>query len=220
MTEADKICPQCGAQYRWYDNECLDCHVALEQLPESDPEPVIVFQTTDRALVPLATIALDQAGIAHEVGSGGTWGPGGRPGDPLDDRVVVVVRAGDAERARELLAELNAAVPEEAKPLVVDVDRSQVVAPAIVPNEEQVSLFDPGTGRTIGHLTFPQFDSLAALLEREDSDDNYYIDEPTLTMLEEGGADAAAVALLRGALAGRSGMDVQYVQAERDPDYE
>jgi len=78
-----------------------------------------------------------------------------------------------------------------------------------------VHLFDLANGRELGVLSDEQFAFLADHLEAEDADDDdYYVNEATLTLLQDQGADPPVLALLREALAGRSEMDIRWQRDE------
>jgi hypothetical protein len=66
------------------------------------------------------------------------------------------------------------------------------------------------SGQLIGRISDSDLQFLMDQLEEESSDDrDYYIDEATIEMLEEDGASAALVALLRSAVADHSeGLDI------------
>jgi hypothetical protein len=67
------------------------------------------------------------------------------------------------------------------------------------------------TGRSLGEIGEAQLRQLFDLLEEEsEADRDYWIDEATLELLAERGADPALVARLRDALAGREGFDVAW----------
>lgn len=184
--------------------------------PGVNDDLVSVFETTEAGLLPLARVTLEQAGIEYAVENRGLADQilgrrssmtVGETGTPLH----VVVRAQDAARARDLLADLGTgaaamAVPPGPTPL-----RGPVAAAGEAPASGHVELTNAETGTPVGRLTVPQFESLASLLERESStDDDYYVDEATIAMLEEKGADPAAVALLRQAMAGRADVTVRW----------
>jgi processive 1,2-diacylglycerol beta-glucosyltransferase len=124
------------------------------------------------------------------------------------------VRAEDEARAREVLRDLgtpNAAAPpgavaaEQATPAPAHRAATGVAASG------DVEITDADSGVRLGSLTPEQFDSMAAHLELESSrDDDFYIDEPTIAMLEEQHANPAVLALLRGALAGRTEMNIRW----------
>jgi processive 1,2-diacylglycerol beta-glucosyltransferase len=76
------------------------------------------------------------------------------------------------------------------------------------------NLYDAESGTLLGTITAAQLAFLTDQLEEEDSEDrDYYIDRATLTWFEEQNADAALMALLRGALADREGMDIRWQEA-------
>lgn len=78
-----------------------------------------------------------------------------------------------------------------------------------------IRLWDVATDAQIGTISEDQLADLVDALEEESaSDDEYYVDDATVDMLEDGGADPDLVTLLRDALAERGGeMDVRW---ERD----
>lgn len=77
-----------------------------------------------------------------------------------------------------------------------------------------IELREAGTGRVIGAISEAQLQFLRDQLEEESSQDtDYFIDAATLEMFEERGAEAALVALLRGALGAADGIDVQWVRS-------
>ena len=72
-------------------------------------------------------------------------------------------------------------------------------------------LYDKDSGALIGSLTEAQLQFLIDQLEEETgTDQDYYINETTIDMFAEAGADAALVSLLRDALAGRPDMEVRW----------
>ena len=74
-----------------------------------------------------------------------------------------------------------------------------------------VQLFDTESGTPVGTITEAQLDFLMTELEEESSRDrDYYIAAATVDMLEEDGADAELVKLLRGALGGREGVELRW----------
>lgn len=116
-----KYCPNCGAEYRSGD-ECWECQVALVDhppepvsQPESQPvsrDRVVVFRSGRRMDAELVRGRLEADGLEASIWSGGL-GPWrmesaltevtGVANDFNSHRVVV--DAGDAERAREVLDE-------------------------------------------------------------------------------------------------------------------
>jgi len=76
-----------------------------------------------------------------------------------------------------------------------------------------VQLYDAERGTRLGEISDAQLQSLMDSLEEESAtDQDYYLTAETIDMLEGDGADAGLVGLLRGALAGRQGMDVRWAR--------
>ncbi len=74
-----------------------------------------------------------------------------------------------------------------------------------------IQLHDKDTGAWIGAITEENLQFLTDQLEEESGEDqNYYLHESTLDLLEENGADKALISLLRGALSGRTEMEVRW----------
>jgi hypothetical protein len=74
-----------------------------------------------------------------------------------------------------------------------------------------VALIDAESGRTLGSISAAQFDWLSSRLELESSDDDdYYIDGPTLDMLEQDGAGTGLLAALRHALGQRKSVSIRW----------
>jgi processive 1,2-diacylglycerol beta-glucosyltransferase len=74
-----------------------------------------------------------------------------------------------------------------------------------------ILLHDKETGAFIGTITEAHLQFLIDQLEEETHDDqDYYINETTINMFEEAGADAALVTLLRGALDKRTEMELRW----------
>jgi hypothetical protein len=74
-----------------------------------------------------------------------------------------------------------------------------------------IQLHDKETGAWIGTITEYNLQFLIDQLEEESGDDqDYYINETTIDNFEEGGADKALVSLLRGALNGRTEMEIRW----------
>ena len=72
-------------------------------------------------------------------------------------------------------------------------------------------LFDKETGRRIGEINDEQLQFLCDQLEEESAaDQDYYINEDTIATFESEGADAALVALLRGAMGEREEMEIRW----------
>jgi hypothetical protein len=74
-----------------------------------------------------------------------------------------------------------------------------------------VTLRDGETGQPIGTISDEQLRFLQDQLEEESpSDQDYWIDPPTLDALREAGADEALVKLLESAIGGREGCEVRW----------
>ena len=74
-----------------------------------------------------------------------------------------------------------------------------------------IQLHDKDTGTWIGTITEDNLQYLIDQLEEESHEDkDYYINETTLDIFEERGADKALITLLRGALNGRTGMEIRW----------
>lgn len=77
-----------------------------------------------------------------------------------------------------------------------------------------VQLHDKDTGTWIGTITEDNLQYLIDQLEEESREDkDYYINETTLDIFEERGADKALITLLRGALNGRTEMEIRWSQS-------
>lgn len=74
-----------------------------------------------------------------------------------------------------------------------------------------IRLDDVEHGRTIGEISEAQLQFLIDQLEEtSNTDQDYYIDEGTLDLLEDAGADTALLDLLRSGLGERDGYDVRW----------
>ena len=74
-----------------------------------------------------------------------------------------------------------------------------------------VNLVDKETDRVIGSITEGQLEYLQAQLEEESPEDqDYWLDAASIDALEEGGADAALVQILRTALGDRDEMELRW----------
>ena len=74
-----------------------------------------------------------------------------------------------------------------------------------------IQLHDKDTGASIGTITEDNLQYLVDQLEEEARDDqDYYINETTIDLFEERGADKGLVSLLRGALKGRTEMEIRW----------
>ena len=76
-----------------------------------------------------------------------------------------------------------------------------------------VHLYDAERGTRLGTITDEQLQFLISELEEESrTDQDYYLSAGTVAMLEENGADAALVELLRRALGAREGLEVRWAR--------
>jgi hypothetical protein len=118
-SDRDRWCPSCRAHRKWYLTECPECgtplvDVATEEAPDPDLPLTPVFDIKDGAILPLATMALDDAGIEYAIRAANVIIPGVARGSEHTgfDKLVpgeILVRAEDAVRARDLLADLEKA---------------------------------------------------------------------------------------------------------------
>jgi hypothetical protein len=77
-----------------------------------------------------------------------------------------------------------------------------------------IQVHEKETGVFVGTITDAQLQFLIDQLEEESADDtDYYIDQATLELLEERGAETALVALLRQALGTRDGIEIVWSKA-------
>lgn len=78
-----------------------------------------------------------------------------------------------------------------------------------------IQVHDKDTGVWIGTLTEAHLQFLIDELEEESGDDqDYYINETTVDLFEEKGADKDLVSLLRSALTGRTEMEIRWSRSE------
>jgi hypothetical protein len=77
--------------------------------------------------------------------------------------------------------------------------------------DTMIRVYDNEMGALVGTITEEQLQFLIDQLEETSiSDQDYYLDENTLTVLEGAGADASLMVLLRSALGDRSGCDIRW----------
>ena len=73
------------------------------------------------------------------------------------------------------------------------------------------TLFNKVSGALIGKVSDDDLQALVDQLEEEHgTDEDYFIDAATVDLLEEGGASAALVGMLRTAVGDSEGIDVRY----------
>jgi hypothetical protein len=76
-----------------------------------------------------------------------------------------------------------------------------------------IRLTDAETGKLVGDVTEEQFKVLAGDLEEESAEDeDYWVDEATLDMLEEDGADPKLLAMLKATLGTREGFECRWAR--------
>lgn len=77
-----------------------------------------------------------------------------------------------------------------------------------------IKLYDTSNNALIGEINEAQLQFLIDQLEEESaSDRDYYINQPTLDLFAQRGADADLLALLRGALGQRQDMKIRWQKA-------
>lgn len=77
-----------------------------------------------------------------------------------------------------------------------------------------IQLHDAERGTPLGSITEEQLRFLVEELEEEVEDDrDYYISAETVEMLEDDGADPELIAVLRGALGGRDGVELRWTRS-------
>lgn len=223
--EPDKYCMSCGTKYPWYEEECPDCHQPLRPLPDDQaPAPnaelVAILRTSERALLPLFRLSLEQRGIDVTIEDSGfseqlfgrrSSATVGETRQPFS----ILVRSEDATRARQVLEDLQQPGTSTPAAPAASVTPTGPMAPT---EADAIDLEDAKTGTHIGSLTEAQFEDLSTHLERESSDDDdYYIDGSTLDLLADKPVDASVVQMLRQALGSRSGMDVRWTRRADAP---
>jgi processive 1,2-diacylglycerol beta-glucosyltransferase len=73
------------------------------------------------------------------------------------------------------------------------------------------TLRDKESGQTLGTISEEELQFLVEELEEESSDDtDYYLDADTIQMLEEDGAPASLLTLLRSSLGDREGLEIEW----------
>ncbi len=78
-----------------------------------------------------------------------------------------------------------------------------------------IELRDKQSGKLIGNLNDEQLQFLIDHLEEESSSDqDYYLNGPTLDMLEESGGDPHLVSMLRRALGERDDLEIYWSRQE------
>ena len=76
-----------------------------------------------------------------------------------------------------------------------------------------IKLYEKDAGIFLGTITEAQLQFLIDQLEEESTEDtDYYINQATLDLFEDTGADADLLALLRQALGTREDIEIQWVR--------
>ncbi len=76
-----------------------------------------------------------------------------------------------------------------------------------------IKLYDLSTNALIGEVTEAQFQFLLDNLEEESPDDqDYYLNQATLDMLEGAGGDPDLMAILRQGMGNREDMDIRWIR--------
>jgi len=76
-----------------------------------------------------------------------------------------------------------------------------------------ITIYDEATDKALGTLTEAQLRFLMEHLEEESAEDtDFYINQATVDMLEQDGADAGLLKLLRAGLGAREDMDMRWVR--------
>ena len=180
--------------------------------PDPDLSLVSVIRTDEVGLIPLVQMALDQAGIEfilRDVSDAEAAGGRAMRGNPSQMLEEILVTADDESRAREIIEALRtsqSAVPPQSSTPARDGGPMDGAT---------IELLDAETGRHVGRITSAQLQWLIDQLEEESEEDHdYYIDGPTLDMLQEAGADPALILMLRTALGSREGIEIRWAGQE------
>lgn len=173
---------------------------------EPNSSVVSVFKTSDPAVLPLATMALETAGIEYFVKHAGKsdslqWM---MSQDPTTRPIAVEILVGShaEKQARDVLAGLENPTAIPADPLPDGTS---------VPEPPTVTLEDARNGALIGAITEWQLQELTSRLE-EDGEQQYFVDGSTVDMLQAAGADSELVELLRRAVrSAGSGLPIRWI---------
>jgi hypothetical protein len=78
-----------------------------------------------------------------------------------------------------------------------------------------ISLRDKETGADVGSISEEQLRFLVDQLEEEfEEDRDYYLNQTTLDVMEQKGADPDLIALLRRAIGDREGIEIEWSRTE------
>ena len=74
-----------------------------------------------------------------------------------------------------------------------------------------IKLFDKATSQSLGEISEEQFEFMVEALEEESEEDtDYYFTADTIDLLEDEGADAGLIALLRKALGDKDDVEIRW----------
>jgi processive 1,2-diacylglycerol beta-glucosyltransferase len=117
-------------------------------------------------------------------------------------------RIGRADSAQTIVETL---LSEETPPVAIDPETQMLIAAAARGALGPVAIFDTATQRPLGTITEGQLAVLSAALERESlEDDDFYIDQATIDLLRERGADAGLLAVLEEAIGERGEAEIRW----------
>jgi hypothetical protein len=180
-----------------------------------DSDLVPVFDSDDPGLLPLAEVTLRNGEIEFVVQQRPPIVPPALMGMPNEfssqpESAIILVRAGDADRARELLADLGTVEQlADAHKLEPTQDEWQAEGPP------PILLSDIDAGSDIGRITEAQRQQIENALEEDDETPGaYYITPPTIDVLQDTGVDPAVVTMLRNAIGDRESFLLRWQRLE------
>ena len=168
-------------------------------------DAVRVFTTDDPAVLPLATMALENEGITYQVRHAGKddslqWMMGQTP--TTRPVVLDVMVASDvAARATELLADLSS------RPTAAATAPPVPLAEGAEP--PAIHLESVATGASLATITEAQLQEITSRLQ-ETGTQEYTIDEAALRELESSSADPALIDVLRTAAASAGDLVIRW----------
>jgi len=201
------VCPACGGDLSDADSE------AASRSDVEGPPAVAVFESDEAGEAEMVRAALAQERIDCVVS-----GPSPFVASDTGERCVVTVMREDAERARAVVEELDAenddGVPPDVAPAGARAAPEHVAerAEAVEPGLATIYLHDAESGLFVGRISEAQLEFLAAHLEEDADTGTYYVDAATIDMLADRGAGETLSALLRGALRGREGAEIRWLE--------
>ncbi|HXT70423.1 MAG TPA: hypothetical protein VN700_11740 [Vicinamibacterales bacterium] len=215
-------CPVCGTEYAFFERKCTRCDAdlidpdaeadgAADEAAHGAPDThlVSVFKTSDPAVLPLATMALEAEGIEYLLRNAGKsdslqWM---MSQDPTNRPMAIEIHVASdvAAKARDLLVDLE----NPGQPIVTP---DAADSPALTtPEPPAAMLEDAVTGEALGTITEYDLQEITSRLE-EEQPHQYFITGETVDMLKDARASAALVDLLRRAVgADGSGRVIRWV---------